>query len=335
MSGEMKSLFPRIWGVAGLLLCAAAQAAAPAPPPEAGYVAPDGAIRIVVYRPLHRLIERLNEIYIRHHPGVRFELVDGNSLASLFSLVYDATAFAPIGGDFLTGAGAYGPVVQAPPFGIRIAHGSVEGNAVVSPYAVIVNPANPIRSLSVGQVARIFATGGRSTDLSHWGQLGMTADWAARPIEACGLPESDHYRSEDTTFGEYVFGHVFGGLSATKNYLRLTRYADVVGKVASDHGAIGIVPMSERSTSVRTVALSGDWGRPCEGTPGDIAEGRYPLDRFVTIYVRRRAGMPVGAFVAEYLRLALSEEGQRAIASEEGYIALNARERADELFKLN
>jgi phosphate transport system substrate-binding protein len=60
--------------------------------------------------------------------------------------------------------------------------------------------------------------------------------------------------------------------------------------------------------------------------------GRYPLDRFLLIYARQ----PLASPVREFLRLALSREGQDIVAaSPQGYLPLSAREAALERAKLD
>jgi phosphate transport system substrate-binding protein len=73
----------------------------------------------------------------------------------------------------------------------------------------------------------------------------------------------------------------------------------------------------------------------CIGTNADIRAGRYPLERYLLIYIRRTPHEPVDPFVAEYLRLVLSRDGQQCIASAPpGYLPLNAAEAAREQRKL-
>jgi len=80
----------------------------------------------------------------------------------------------------------------------------------------------------------------------------------------------------------------------------------------------------------------GEWGNLMYGTREDIRSGRYPYDRFVYVYVRRLPGQPVDPFVKEYLQMALSKEGQEAIAADsKGYLPLNAAEISAELAKLD
>ena len=78
------------------------------------------------------------------------------------------------------------------------------------------------------------------------------------------------------------------------------------------------------------------WGTLMRGSKEDVQSGRYPYDRFVYVYVRRLPGQPVDPFVKEYLRMALSKEGQEAMAADaKGYLPLNPVEISAELAKLD
>ena len=66
----------------------------------------------------------------------------------------------------------------------------------------------------------------------------------------------------------------------------------------------------------------------------DIASGRYPLQRYLYIYVNRKPGEPLGPLAKEFLRFVLSRQGQ-ALVSKDHYLPLPASVAAAELEKLN
>lgn len=308
-----------------------------APSPGAGYVQRDGAIRIVGTDDLSGVIGRLNELFVQSHPGLKFNYVKANNLAALQTLVFDASAFAPVGSEFLIGAQVpYRAIVHAEPYGIRVAHGSLNPAAEVSPLAIVVNKSNPLEQLTTDQVTHIFTEGGRKRDLSHWGQLGEKGDWASREIHPCGLPWSDHYRSEDPTFPEYMFLRKLGGSAPAWNYAMLPTSAQIVRKVSEDPSAIGIIGLNRVTRDLKVVAVStGEWAEPARGSAAEIVSGQYAYDRFIYIFVRREPGKPIDPLVREYLRLVLSPAGQQAIGAEsKGYLPLNSMEITEELQKL-
>ena len=95
-------------------------------------------------------------------------------------------------------------------------------------------------------------------------------------------------------------------------------------------------PSTTSRTAVRIVPLSHGRGqRPSRAIRADLIAGRYPLDRYLLIYVRIPPGGRLDPLARDYLRLALSPEGQRAIASGHlGYLPLSIAEAAAERVKL-
>ena len=306
-------------------------------PKGAGYLLSDGTVQIVAWEDLTGIFEKLNALYQRSHPGAKLKCVAGNLLSPQHSLIFGETAFAPIGMEFSSNlASAYRALVKAPPFSVRIAHGAVDSNAKLSPLAFIVHKSNPLERLSPGQLLHIFTVGGRSPDLVFWKQVGVKGELADTEIRSYGLPESDHYASEDLGFGVYLFRDKWGMSHNARNYQMQRTYAEVTKKVSEDPVGIGITALNRVTRDVKVVGVAaGDWGKPMYGTREDVLSGRYPFDRFVYIYVRRLSDQPIDPFVKEYLRLALSKEGQQAIASDsKGYLPLNGMELATELSKL-
>ncbi len=172
------------------------------PPRGAGYVLPDGTVQIVGWDEMRGIVESLNSLFVKAHPGFKFKYIPGNTMAPQHSLIFDETAFAPIGMEFSTNLGsAYGALVHGEPFGIRIAHGSLNPTAKLSPLAIIAHKTNPLENLSFGQVTHIFTVGGRGPDIVNCSQAGVKSDLGSREIHSYGLPESDHYPSEDIGFG--------------------------------------------------------------------------------------------------------------------------------------
>ncbi len=307
------------------------------PPKDAGYLLADGTVQIVGWDDLSGIFERLNALYGKTHPGTKFKYVTGNLMSPQHSLIFGETAFAPIGMEFSSNLGsAYRALVKAPTFNVRIAHGAVDSNAKLSPFAFIVHKSNPVELLSAGQLLHIFTVGDRAPDIVFWKQVGVKGDLADKEIHSYGLPESDHYASEDVGFGVYLFRDKWGMNHNARNYQMQRTYAEVTRKVSEDPASIGITSLNRVTRDVKVVAVAGaDWGKPMRGTREDVLSGRYPFDRFVYVYARRFSGQPIDPFVREYLRMVLSKEGQEAIASDsKGYLPLNGIELATELSKL-
>ena len=313
------------------------EAKAVAPPARSGYVLKDGSIQIVAFKDMEGIIDGLDRLFAAAHPGTRFTLRLGNNASALSALTFGASALAPMGAEPTTsGLYGYGKLLGTEPLGIRIAHASLNPAASVSPLGVIVHPSNPLTEVSLGQVTRLFAFGAPKGDFSRWSQLGVKGPLGLREIHAVGLPESDYLPSEDSEFGAFMVLKKLGGLHFRPDYEALGSYAEVVERVRSDPQAVGLVALNHADATVKRVALRvGLDGRPALGSPDELSQGVYPLDRYLYLYVRPVPGAPMDPWVLEYLRLVLSKEGQASIASEaKGYLPLNAREVLEERDKL-
>ena len=281
------------------------------------------------------IITRLDDLFAKTHPGIRFTYVKSDSLAAVNSLMFDTSALAPSGIDYPSSL-TYTDIVHGPPFSIRVAHGSLLPDAEVSPLVVIVNRANPVNRLTMNQVSAIFSQTRRAPVISHWSQAGIQGELANEQIHPYGLPWSDHYFSQDPDFASFFFAGKLHNAPPVERYGMLTSYAAVVRAVAADPSSIGVASAGSIDSTVKVVAISqGGFDAPMSATRSAIAGGRYPLDRYLRIYGRVVDGRPLDPLVKEYMRMVLSPQGQQIIASgPEGYIPLSALERQEELAKL-
>src|SRR5581483_11800473 len=86
---------------------------------------------------------------------------------------------------------------------------------------------------------------------------------------------------------------------------------DVAYSVASDRYGIGFVGLAYGMEKIKALAIAERDGCPyANATPGDVASGRYPLDRPFFIYINRRPGTPLDPAAKEFLSFVLSKEGQ-------------------------
>lgn len=160
--------------------------------------------------------------------------------------------------------------------------------------------------------------------------MGLASSIANRPIHAYGLAAT-------TPLGLFMRKHALAGRPFGKRFIGLAESADVVRAVGNDPLAIGFAAINHVTPAVHMVPLSRREGeRPSRATRADILAGRYPLDRHLLIYVRIPPGGRLDPIARDYLRLALSPAGQRAIGSGHlGYFPLSAREAAAQRAKLD
>lgn len=301
------------------------------PPAGAGYVLPDGSVRIVGTEVLEETIERLNARFAETHPGVKFAPSLKGTSAAMPALTHGVTAFAPMGRAVTWVENVpYSKIVGTAPLEIRIAHGSITALKKANVLALFVNKANPIDRLTAEEAARIFGAGHPKGDLTQWSQLGAKGEIGKQPIHTYGA-------TDDGGFGQYMLDTQLEGLRFRRGHERLPDSKQIVERVGGDSAGIGFAALSYLTPEVKVVAVAPSEGAAySSGSAEDVGAGRYPYNRYVYFYVRRLEGQPLDPFVKEYLKLVLSKEGQSIIASEvDGYVPLNAREAAAELAKLD
>jgi phosphate transport system substrate-binding protein len=291
-------------------------------PASASYVGADGAIVVVGYNDMRDMLGALVPLFAAAHSDIRIRLDLPGTRFAPAALARGESAFAPMGAEFTPAQLAeYRAAVGADPLEFRVAHASLDPLALSGPLAVFVHRDNPLASVTVDQLRRVY-TG----ETSRWGELGLDGAWAERAVHSYGVERGtplalsfQRNAMEGAAFGERMTG--FGQSS------------DVVQKVASDPAAIGFAAAMRAVPGVRVVPIAPrGGGAPIPLTEANLVSGRYPLDRFLLVYARS----PLSPVAREFLRLMLSREGQAAIAaSPQRYLPLSAREAAVERSKLD
>src|SRR5580692_1464972 len=131
------------------------------------------------------LVKSWEEGFQRFQPGVRFEY-DMYGTASAMGALYAGKGDIAILGQeiYPFETTAFEQVKHYPPLGIEIATGSVDVRNFDFAIGVFVNKKNPLSQMTVDQIDKIFAwhEGGNAANIETWGQLGLTGEWADKPI---------------------------------------------------------------------------------------------------------------------------------------------------------
>ena len=110
--------------------------------------------------------------------------------------------------------------------------------------------------------------------------------------------------------------------------------ASVVQGVTEDKYAIGYSGVGYKTSGVRIVPLSKDeGGKFYDGDYDNVLSGKYPLSRFLYIYVNKKPNNSLDPLLNEFLKFILSYEGQQ-IVIKDGYLPLPLKADMEELEKL-
>ena len=200
----------------------------------------------------------------------------------------------------------------------------------VDALAVFVNKDNPIKCLTVEQADAIFSKSrrqGSKEDVKTWGQLGLTGDWANRPISLFGR------NSASGTYG-FFKEHILKNGDYKDEVKEQPGSASVVQGVTVDRYAIGYSGIGYATAGVRAVPLAEKAGGACVEASADNAyAGKYPLARFLYVYVNRAPGKALDPLMREFVRFVFSKEGQEAVIKD-GYFPVPSSIAKDEIGKV-
>jgi len=232
------------------------------------------------------------------------------------------------------------------PFQVTVGTGSYDVLGRTWAVVIYVNKDNPISRLTMKQLDDIFGaerTGGyrgykwtselaRSAkdNIRTWGQLGLTGEWASKPINTYGYAPTGM-----SNFFELQVFH--GGTKWNPNY---RQYIETSAKQATDHAGTVDQMMTDLSNDkygiawagiahaknrplVKPLALAlGGDGPYFDCTRENVQSRKYPLTRSIFIQLNRPPGKPIAPKLKEFLRYILSREGQQAIVSQGDYLPL-------------
>ena len=207
------------------------------------------------------------------------------------------------------------------PVEIAVARGGFDTPQRTTAQAIFVHPSNPLAALSVEQLRAIF---GADPSITRWGQLGLTGEWADRPIHVRMPP---HVAPNAMSMQMMVLGGRPWNAAAVEAPIAATAAA-----LTDDPAAIGFGGLEEGAPGLRALAIAPAGGAaPVPLTPANAASGRYPLTRYM--YIRLAPGRPSAATGA-FLRFILSRDGQERVRYS-GYFPLSAAEASRQLAVLD
>jgi len=192
-------------------------------------------------------------------------------------------------------------------FEARFGYEPIPMRGAIDGIGVFVHRDNPIECLSMQEVDAIFSStraGGADAALTTWGQLGLTGEWADRPIAMYGR------NSASGTFGFFREVALFGG-DFSPEVREQPGSSTVIQGVAADVGGIGYSGVGYATADVRAVDIRGDDGE-CYG-PEAAPTGNYAIARFLYVYMNVDPNQPLEPLRAEFVRYVYSQQGQQDV----------------------
>ncbi|MBM3571158.1 MAG: phosphate-binding protein, partial [Alphaproteobacteria bacterium] len=189
---------------------------------------------------------------------------------------------------------------------------------------------NPNQCMTLRQIDAVFSKtrkGGANKDAVTWGDIGLTGEWASRPISLYGR------NSASGTYGYFKEVALFNG-DYKDSVKEQPGSSTVVQGVATDKFAIGYSGVGYKTADVRTVPIAARPGAKCHNATADNAyAGDYALARFLYIYFNRNPNQPLDPLRAAFVTYIYSKQGQAAVVKD-GYFPITQALAEDDLKSL-
>ncbi len=256
------------------------------------------------------------------YPGVKTNIEGMGSATAPPALLQGVAQFAPMSRPMTA--------EEADAFESKYGYKMSSFRVAIDALAIYVNKDNPISCLTLQQVNRIFSSTRKvsfGTNIRKWGELGLTGEWASKAIIIYG---------RNSLSGTYEFfrdGVLYGGEYKPEVKQQPGSEAVVAG-VSNDKFAIGYSGLGYKTDGVRTVSLAKSPGTNCYDTSLEATlSGRYPIARYLYIYLNKEPNHPLDALRGEFIRYVLSKDGQTQTEMG-GYYPITNKIREEELRKL-
>ncbi len=261
------------------------------------------------------------EEFKRRYPNVNIQIQTAGSSTAPTALVEATAQIGPMSRMMKTKeVEAFEQEYGYKPTAIKVA---------VDALAVFVHEDNPLKGINFEQLDAIYSRTlrcGGLEPINQWGQLGLTGSWQNRGIQLFGR------NSVSGTYGYFKKRALCRG-DFRNNVNEQPGSASVVQSVSTSLNAIGYSGIGYKTTGIKAIPVAREGDDYVEATIENSVNGRYPLSRFLYVYVNKHPNKPLAPMEGEFLRFILSSDGQK-IVQKDGYIPLPVAVVEENLAKL-
>lgn len=281
-----------------------------------------GNVKSIGSDTMNNLMTLWAEDFRKQYPNVQVEIEGKGSSTAPPALIAGTATFGPMSREMKN--------QEIDEFEAKYGYKPTGLRTSIDMLAVYVSKDNPIESLTMQQVDAIFSKtrkGGYPEDITTWGELGLTGEWASKPISLYGR------NSASGTYGYFKEHALYKG-DYKDGVKEQPGSSSVVQGVASDRYGIGYSGIGYKTADVKAVPIKADANTPAVPATAEYAyTGKYPLSRFLYVYVNHKPGTELDPLRGEFIRFVFSKQGQESVVKD-GYYPVNAKIAGEEMAKL-
>lgn len=265
-----------------------------------------GNLKSVGSDTLNNLMTLWSEAFRATYPGVKISIEGKGSSTAPPALIEGTAQFGPMSRQMKAKeTDAFEKKFGYKPSVVRVS---------VDSLAVFVNKDNPIKCLTLKQLDGIFSKThkGGGKNIKTWGDLGLTGEWADKPISLYGR------NSASGTYGYFKKIALFSG-DYRDSVKEQPGSSAVVQGVASDKYAMGYSGVGYKTADVRIVPLAEKKDKCFEANAVNAYSGDYPLARFLYIYFNKKPSQPLNPLMSQFIKYIYSNQGQLVVIKDGFY----------------
>ncbi|MBV8750042.1 MAG: substrate-binding domain-containing protein [Candidatus Eremiobacteraeota bacterium] len=251
---------------------------------------------------------------------------------------------------------AYERIMGCDPVQITAATGSYDVAGWENSTVILVNKNNPIKGITLDQIDGVFGAArdggwagtnfhpewarGPEKNIRTWGQLGLTGEWADKPIHVYGFnlrystatEFSDKFLHASDKWNENIHAYAHIVQPNGKRYIEADQITDALAK---DPYGIAYNRYRGDRDGTRRLPVAVDANGPyVQHTLENIQNRTYPMFSEAYFYATVKPGTKMDPMVKEFLRYVLSQEGQTEVMRDGKYLPLTADVVREQLKKI-
>ncbi|MDP9121094.1 MAG: PstS family phosphate ABC transporter substrate-binding protein [Acidobacteriota bacterium] len=254
------------------------------------------------------------EDFQKQYPNVKIQIEAKGSSTAPPALIAGAAQIGPMSREMKAS--------EIDDFEKKYGYKPTQIRVAIDALAVYVNKDNPLDKLTMKQVDAIFSKGracGAPASIDTWGAAGQKgAKYASKPISLYGR------NSASGTYG-FFKEHALCKGDYKDTVKEQPGSAAVVQGVTEDQFGMGYSGIGYKTSGVKTLKLAKTDADTFYGTdPETVFAGKYPLSRFLYLYINKAPNKPLDPMVREFVKFVLSHEGQEVVVKD-GFLPLTGK----------